>query len=66
MLPSNRRNLLEEGGCLGITVALFAFQQRRQDRGIVVNDAVGNQTATFIPDLLFVFGFEAQLAKVGM
>ena len=61
MLPCNRRDLLEHFSTLVVTIFLFVRKQIRQDSSVIVDDTVGNQTAAFIPELLFIFGSEAQL-----
>lgn len=41
-------------------------EQVREDRSVVANNAVGDQAAAFAPDLLIIFGLEAQLAEIGI
>jgi hypothetical protein len=35
-----------------------------QDRGIIINDAVRDEPAAFLPQLLFIFGLETELPEV--
>src|SRR5260370_41247773 len=41
------------------------FQETGQDGGVVKDDAVGDQAAAFRPQVLFIFGLEAELAGAG-
>ena len=41
------------------------FQETGQDGGVVKDDAVGDQAAAFRPQVLFIFGLEAELAEAG-
>jgi hypothetical protein len=66
MLPRNRRDLLEEVSALHVAGLFFISEQIGQDRGVVVDDTVGNEATTLPPELLLVFGGEAQLAEVGI
>ena len=41
-------------------------EKGREDRQVVVDDAVSNQATALIPQVLFILGFEAQLAEIGI
>ena len=41
------------------------FQETRQDGGVVKDDAVGDQAASPRPQIVFIVGLEAELAKAG-
>ncbi len=66
VLPSDRRNLPEQGCCFIVTRGLRVLQQMREQRCVVEDDAVRNQTAAFFPYLLLVLRLEAKLAEVGV
>ena len=42
------------------------IKQTGEDRGVVADNAVGDKAATFAPDLLLIFGLEAQLSEIGI
>jgi len=44
----------------------LVLQERREDRGVVKDDAVGDQAAAFRPKLLVKLGFEAELAETNV
>ena len=41
------------------------FQETRQDGGDVKDDAVGDQAAALRPQIVFIVGLDAELAKAG-
>ena len=49
-----------------IPMSLLKRQKVRQDRGIVVDDTVGNEAAAFIPNLLIILGFKTERAEVSI
>lgn len=65
MLPGDGRDSFEPVSVLKAARFFFVSHQFRQKGDVVVDDAVGNQAATFVPDMLLVFSFEAQLSEVG-
>jgi hypothetical protein len=66
VLPSHRGDLLDQLATLDIATHFSIGQQAREEGGIVVDDAVGDQAAALIPDFLLLFVFEAQLTEVGI
>jgi hypothetical protein len=66
VLPGHRRRLREEGRAVLVALVSLVGDQVGQDRGMIINDAVGHQPATFLPQLLFIFCLEAELAEVGI
>jgi len=66
MLPGHGRDLRQQRGAGGVTQTSFVGEQVGQNRAVVINEAVGNQPTAFLPELLFVFRLEAELAKVGV
>ena len=46
--------------------ALFVREQLGEERGVVKDDAVGDQSAALRPEVLLVFGPKAQLSIVGV
>jgi len=64
MLPCDWRDLLEQFSTVAIASFFFVREETGQDVGVIVDDTVGNQAAALIPELLFIFGSEAQLPKV--
>jgi hypothetical protein len=66
MLPGHGRDLRQQRGAGGVTQTFFVGKQVGQNRGVIINDAVGNQPTAFLPELLFKFRLEAELAEVGI
>ena len=65
--PSRRTDLLYPVGQREIAAAAFgALQALGQNAGVVVNDAVRQQSGAFAPHLLLQIGAGAQLGAVGM
>ena len=56
VLPGDGRYLFGCVCALHIAVPLLVLQKTREDRGVVKNDAVGNQAAAFGPEILLVLG----------
>ena len=56
----------QQGGASGIPVAFFVGEEGGEDRGVRINDAVGNEPTAFLPQLLFLCGLEAELPEVGI
>jgi len=66
MLPGNWRNTSEEIDLFLFSRGFFDLKQLRQQSGIVVNDAIRDQSTAFTPDQLITFGLEPQGAKISI
>ena len=66
MLPRYGGDLRQQRGAGGVTTPCFMREQVGQDRRIIVNDAVGNEPATLLPQLLVIFRLEAELSEIGV
>ena len=66
VLPGNRRNPSQQVTLMGITGAPMMEKQIGEKRGIVGNDAIGEQTTAFLPQILFIRGAKPKLAKVSV
>jgi hypothetical protein len=64
MLPGHGRDLREQYGASGIAQPRLVRMQVRQNRGVKINDAVGDEPTAFLPELLFIFRLKAQLPEV--
>jgi hypothetical protein len=65
VLPGDGRYFL---GCFRASCVpgfFLVLKEPRQERGIVENDAVGNQPTAFRPEILLVLGLEAEFAEAG-
>ena len=49
-----------------VAPALLVREQLGEERGVVKDDAVGDQSAALRPEVLLVFGPKAQLSIVGI
>ena len=59
--PGSWRYLSEPSQCLGVIARLVLGQQPGQDRGVVIDDRVGNQTRALVADLYPNVGASGQL-----
>lgn len=66
MLPSDRCHTREQSHALRVPSSFFERQQVGEDAGIVIDDAVRQQTTTFAPQVLRVFGAEAKFPEIGL
>jgi hypothetical protein len=51
---------------LRIATRFSIGQQEREESGVVIDDAIGKQTAALVPQLLFPFRLETELAEIGV
>ena len=65
VLPGDRRYLFGGVRALRIADPFLVLQEPREDRGIVKNDTVSCQAATFRPKVLLILSLEAQFAEAG-
>ena len=49
-----------------VALALLVREELGEERGVVKDDAVGDQSAALRPEVLLVFGPKAQLSIVGI
>jgi hypothetical protein len=63
VLPGDRGNLFHLGRPLHVAPALLVREQLGEERGVVKDDAVGDQSAALRPEVLLVFGPKAQLSR---
>lgn len=65
VLPGHGRYLLEAGDGQAVALLFAALDQLRDEAGVVVDDAVGDESAAFAPKFLLDFAPKAQPAEVG-
>ena len=66
VLPGHRRHSRQQRHAFHIPPRFFEGQQTGEETGIIIDDAVGEEATAFPPELLVVFGAEAQLAEIGI
>lgn len=65
MLPGYGRSASKPLGHIKITLLLLDFQELGKEGNVVVDDAVGDESAALIPYMLVMFRLEAELSKIG-
>jgi hypothetical protein len=64
VLPGDGRDMSEDLERLHVAGGLFLSVDPRQQRGVVVDDRVGDQPRALVLDLLFGFGLHPEFAGV--
>lgn len=64
ILPSDRRRTPDDLDSIPVAGGQLLLIHSRQDQRVVVDDGVGNEPGTFVPDLLFRFGFYPEFTGI--
>ena len=66
MLPGDGGDLFGYSRALHIPGSLLVLQELGKDRGVVEDDAIGDQAAAFRPEFWLVLGLETEFAAAGV